>query len=184
MDSCSCPLTSMWALWCVHTHNSKYIFTKRFALFLCCKSWYKKQTPSFLPNLFHLCLAWLLRGCLLPSKSGSWRAPTRSPEPCRLSLGSHLAAAMLQRSISATLRPTALHPPRPSLHPPVLGSQGLAGFNMFTVQFLSLLSAWKPSAPATPASVLSLQPKCPLESPWAFVLPTSSAGSDPLPHQR
>lgn len=37
MDSCSCPLTSMWALRCVHTHNSKYIFTKWFTLFLCCK---------------------------------------------------------------------------------------------------------------------------------------------------
>lgn len=37
MDSCSYPLTSMWALRCVRTHNSKYIFTKTFALFLCCK---------------------------------------------------------------------------------------------------------------------------------------------------
>lgn len=146
---------------CAHTIVNTYS-QKRLPCFCVARGWYKKQTLSFLPNLFHLCLAWLLRGCLLPSKSGSWRAPTRSLEPCRLSLGSHLAAATLQRSISATLRPTALHPPRPSLHPLALGSQGLAGFNMFTVQFLSLLSAWKPSAPATPVSVLSLQPKWPL----------------------
>lgn len=47
-----------------------------------------------------------------------------------------------QCSTSATLppRPTTLHAPHPSLHPLALGSQWLAGFNLFTVQFLSLLS--------------------------------------------
>lgn len=142
----------MWALRCVHTHNSKHIFTKWFALFLCCKRLVRETNSEFPPKPVPpvSCLAaervspslqvWFLEGSHL--LSGALLAV----------LGKSLSIchAPTLHSCYSSPRPTAVHPPHPSLHPLALGSPWLAGFSLFTVQFLSLLWAWKPVASPWP----------------------------------